>query len=208
MVFYETTYILHSALQEGRLNDIISVIEKKAESLGAKILFSDNWGRKKLSYLIEKEKYGTYIFFQYKVEDVSKLSELSSEFEHNPNILRYLNIKIEEEDIMDIKTRKIETTKSKDVKTSKKVEKTVAVKDILEVKEDSTDVKEENTDVKEKETDVEEPADVEEETDVEEPADIEEETDIEEPADIEEETDVEEKDVSKEDDENKIKGSK
>ena len=63
MGFYETTYILHSALQEGRLNDILNTIEKKIESLGAKILFIDNWGRKKLSYLIQKEKYGTYIFF-------------------------------------------------------------------------------------------------------------------------------------------------
>ena len=104
MVFYETTYILHPALQEGRLNDIVNSIEKKAESIGAEILFSDNWGRKKLSYLIEKEKYGTYIFFQYKIGDVSKLSELSSEFEHNPNVLRYLNIRIEEEDIMDWST--------------------------------------------------------------------------------------------------------
>ena len=66
MGFYETTYILHSALQEGRLSDIINAIEKKATSLGLEILFTENWGRKKLSYLIDKEKYGTYIFFQYK----------------------------------------------------------------------------------------------------------------------------------------------
>ena len=33
MVFYETTYILHSALQEGRLNDIVKVIEKNVASI-------------------------------------------------------------------------------------------------------------------------------------------------------------------------------
>ena len=98
MGFYETTYILHSALQEGRLNDIINVIEKKTQSIGAEILYSDNWGRKKLSYLIQKEKYGTYIFFQYKVEDIKNLKELTSEFQHNPNILRHLTIEIEEQD--------------------------------------------------------------------------------------------------------------
>ena len=63
MGIYETTYILHPALQEGRLNDIVNTIEKKAVSLGAEILYSDNWGRKKLAYYIDKEKYGTYIFF-------------------------------------------------------------------------------------------------------------------------------------------------
>ena len=101
MGFYETTYILHPALQEGRLNDIVKTIQKKAESLGVEILYFDNWGRKKLAYLIDKEKYGTYIFFQYKLSDLSHLKELSSELEHNPNILRYLNIKIEEEAILE-----------------------------------------------------------------------------------------------------------
>ena len=105
MGIYETTYILHPALQEGRLNDIVNTIEKKAVSLGAEILYSDNWGRKKLAYYIDKEKYGTYIFFQYKLNDLNNLKELSGEFEHNPNVLRYLNVKIEEQDIMKAKVK-------------------------------------------------------------------------------------------------------
>tara|TARA_B100001250_G_scaffold405314_1_gene422609 strand:+ start:64 stop:474 length:411 start_codon:yes stop_codon:yes gene_type:complete len=116
MVFYETTYILHSALQEGRLNDIISVIENKIKSLGANIVYSDNWGRKKLAYMINKEKYGTYIFVQFSLKDSDKLKELSSEFEHNPNVLRYLNIRIEEEDLMEPKK------KDKQEKETKKTE--------------------------------------------------------------------------------------
>jgi small subunit ribosomal protein S6 len=99
MAFYETTYILHSALQEGRLSDIVNAIEKKTTSLGAEILFKENWGRKKLSYLIDKEKYGTYIYFQFKIKEAKDLKELTSEFQHNPNILRHLTIQIEERDI-------------------------------------------------------------------------------------------------------------
>ena len=106
MGFYETTYILHSALQEGRLHDIVSAIENKIKTLGAEILYSDNWGRKKLAYLINKEKYGTYIFLQFKLDNSDKLTELSSEFEHNPNILRYLNIKIDEQDVIESKKEK------------------------------------------------------------------------------------------------------
>tara|TARA_B100000579_G_scaffold163600_1_gene132818 strand:+ start:682 stop:1089 length:408 start_codon:yes stop_codon:yes gene_type:complete len=120
MGIYETTYILHPALQEGRLNDIIRTVEKKAESLGAEILFSDNWGRKKLAYLIDKEKYGTYIFFQYKLSDLNNLKELNGEFEHNPNILRYLNIKIEEEDIMQANKKENVSTESADDKKEDK----------------------------------------------------------------------------------------
>ena len=36
-----------------------------------------------------------------KLSDLNNLKELSSELEHNPNILRYLNIKIEEEAILE-----------------------------------------------------------------------------------------------------------
>ena len=131
MGIYETTYILHPALQEGRLNDIVNTIEKKAVSLGAEILYSDNWGRKKLAYYIDKEKYGTYIFFQYKLSDLSNLKELSGEFEHNPNVLRYLNIKIAEQDIMKAKVKESGNSE-KDENSS------------VEEKQDNTDTEKEN----------------------------------------------------------------
>ena len=119
MEFYETTYILHPALQEGRLNDTIKIIEKKVESFGAEILYSENWGRKKLSYLIDKEKYGTYIHFQFRIKNLSKIKELSSEFDHNPNILRYLSIRINEEDLREkdkeLEEENIEKKDAKDI---------------------------------------------------------------------------------------------
>ena len=118
MGFYETTYILHPALQEGRLNDIVKTIQKKAEALGAEILYSDNWGRKKLAYLIDKEKYGTYIFLQYKLSKLNNLKELSSEFEHNPNVLRYLNIKIDKEDVFKTRTKDDDSKPINNVKES------------------------------------------------------------------------------------------
>ena len=104
---------------------------KKAVSLGAEILYSDNWGRKKLAYYIDKEKYGTYIFFQYKLSDLNNLKELSGEFEHNPNVLRYLNIKIAEQDIMKAKVKE-NINSEKDENSS------------VEEKQDNTDTEKEN----------------------------------------------------------------
>tara|TARA_B110000116_G_C16373645_1_gene375288 strand:+ start:22 stop:576 length:555 start_codon:yes stop_codon:yes gene_type:complete len=101
MKFYETTYIVHSALQEGRLNDIIESVNSFVKSSDGEILYFDNWGRKKLSYMIEKQKYGTYVFFQFKISDISKIKNLNMEFEHNANILRSLIVNIEKEDILE-----------------------------------------------------------------------------------------------------------
>ena len=99
MKFYETTYIAHSALQAGRLDDLTKSINDKVKTIGGEILFSESWGRKKLAYLIDKQKYGTYVFFQFKITSTEKLNDLVQEFEINSNILRHLIVAIEEDGI-------------------------------------------------------------------------------------------------------------
>ena len=141
MKFYETTYILHPALQEGRLNDIVQSVEKKIQSVGADILYSDNWGRKKLSYLIDKQKYGTYIFCQFKLEKVNHLTEISQEFEHNPNVLRYLTIQIDEQDVKEKKSSNDseKTDSKKGVKSDKQEEIIDEAKNEVEDKDKLTE---------------------------------------------------------------------
>ena len=123
MKFYETTYIVHSALQEGRLNDITESINNFVESIGGEILYFDNWGRKKLSYMIEKQKYGTYIYIQFKVSDNSQMKNLNMEFEHNPNILRSLIVKIDEVDIFDKNQQEEKKKEPSEIKQEPKDEK-------------------------------------------------------------------------------------
>ena len=48
MNHYETVYIIHPAIQEGRLNDIVSKFKDKIESHKGKFLYVENWGKKKL----------------------------------------------------------------------------------------------------------------------------------------------------------------
>ena len=110
MKFYEVTYIIHSALQEGRLEDIIKSANNIIESNKGKILYQDNWGKKKLAYMIDKQKYGTYMFLQFKTNNSQDTKPLISEFEHNTNVLRYLIISIEENNIIKNKNNLKETT--------------------------------------------------------------------------------------------------
>ena len=98
MNHYETVYIVHPAIQEGRLNDIISKFHNKLSKLKGEVLYIENWGKKKLAYAIDKQKYGTYIMCQYSL-DGQNVKEISQELELNPNILRYLISKVESSDI-------------------------------------------------------------------------------------------------------------
>ena len=98
MNHYETVYVVHSAIQEGRLNDIVTKFHNKLSKLKGEVLYIENWGKKKLAYAIDKQKYGTYILCQYAIGG-EYVKEVSQELELNPNILRYLITKIESSDV-------------------------------------------------------------------------------------------------------------
>ena len=98
MSYYETLYIVHPALESGRLKDIILSLEESLKNFGGKTLSIDLWGKKRLAYLIDKQKYGTYVQLQFTGEG-NCTSSFGMELEHNPNILSYLTTLIEESDI-------------------------------------------------------------------------------------------------------------
>ena len=102
MNYYETLYIVHPALESGRLKDIILSLEESLKKMGGKTLSIDLWGKKRLAYLIDKQKYGTYVQFQFTGEG-DCVSSFGLELEHNPNVLSYLTTLIEEADVVEQK---------------------------------------------------------------------------------------------------------
>ena len=141
MNYYETVYIIHPALQEGRLNDIVNKFHKKLEDVQGKVLYVTNWGKKKLAYPIDKQKYGTYILCQYSING-ENIKNISQELELNPNILRYLITKIDESKILegsntlDIAINDSDENKTKS-KESKDVENNDSSEQTLEGKNDT-----------------------------------------------------------------------
>lgn len=125
MNYYETLYIVHSALEAGRLKDIVLTVEDLLKENGGEIITTEIWGKKKLGYFIDKQKYGTYILIQFKSDGI-KNNNFNVEMEHNPSILAYMTIRIEEdaihEQIDDLDTQ----IAGKETKTSQseRVEKT------------------------------------------------------------------------------------
>ena len=99
MMYYETMYIVHPALEAGRLKDLILSVEKSMHNAGGETCAINIWGKKKLAYPINKEKYGMYILFQFK-SDGSSNKEFNLGLEHNANVLAYLTTKIEEEGVL------------------------------------------------------------------------------------------------------------
>ena len=100
MNYYETLYIIHPALESGRLKDIIMEVEDSLKKLGGGPLAINLWGKRKLAYFIDKQKYGTYVLVQYNGEGKCT-RDFAVELEHNPNILAYLTTNISQDDLIE-----------------------------------------------------------------------------------------------------------
>lgn len=144
MLYYESMYIVHPALEAGRLKDLILSIEKSLHSLGGETCALNVWGKKKLAYPINKEKYGMYVLFQFKNDGV-KNKEFNLGLEHNSNVLAYLTTKIEDDTILsDLPSLDSQlgllnpnTKESKDTDNEIKTTKEVVEEKISETKENS-----------------------------------------------------------------------
>ena len=118
MNYYETLYIVHSALEAGRLKDIVLTVEKSLKENGGEIVATEIWGKKKLGYYIDKQKYGTYILIQFK-SDGTKNNNFNIHMEQNPSILAYMTVKIENDGIRE-QTEDLDTQiAGKEAKTSR-----------------------------------------------------------------------------------------
>ena len=100
MNYYETLYIIHPSLESGRLKDIILAVEESLKKTGGSPLAMELWGKRKLAYFIDKQRYGTYVLLHYNGEGKCT-GEFAVELEQNPNILAYLTTSIEKENVLE-----------------------------------------------------------------------------------------------------------
>ena len=165
MAHYESMYIVHPALETGRLKDLILSVESILKELGGTTLTIEAWGKKKLAYPINKEKYGMYVLFQFEA-DGSKNKEFNTTLDHNTNILAYLTTKIEKNQLLtDVKSLdsqlgldKVEATKveTSSEETSEKETTKEETSSEETTKEDSNDVEDSNSDESSKTDDTKE----------------------------------------------------
>ena len=98
MNLYEHTII---ARQDTSPNEIKQLTEKYSsiiEKNDGEIVKTENWGLLNLSYLIKKNKKGSYIHFKIKC-DGQVISELEKNESIDKKLLRYLTVKVKKFDL-------------------------------------------------------------------------------------------------------------
>ena len=93
MNYYETIYIIRPDVEEDAIKALVERFKALIETDG-EIETIDDWGKRKLAYLIDDYAEGFYVYMKYKAgHEIPK--ELDRVFGINEDILRYLIVRLE-----------------------------------------------------------------------------------------------------------------
>ena len=90
---YETIFIVRPNVAEADIEAVTNRTVSIIEGDGGAIIKIDNWGLKKLAYLIRKENQGYYLYIDYAGLPAS-VAEIERVFRIDDRILKYLTVKL------------------------------------------------------------------------------------------------------------------
>ena len=117
MNLYEHTIIARQDTSPSEIKQITEKYSKIIEKNEGEVVKTENWGLINLSYLIKKNKKGSYIHFKIK-GDGKMISELEKNEAIDKRLLRYLTIKVKQFDLSTnyFSSKKEDIEKKKEVK--------------------------------------------------------------------------------------------
>lgn len=92
---YECLYIVNINYDSEGTSAVVAKIEEVLKNVGAEVVNTQHWGKRKLAYAIDKERYGNYILLHFQGENPD-VTELQREFEIEKGVLHYMTIRLGE----------------------------------------------------------------------------------------------------------------
>ena len=108
MLFYETLYIVDPNLENKSLEKTMDEIGNELEKTNSKIINHRVWGKKRLAYSIERQKYGSYILIQFEGGDPQKMVEYDTWMRLNNSVLRHMTVLLNEKPEIYVEEKKPE----------------------------------------------------------------------------------------------------
>jgi len=137
MSFYETLYIVDSNLENRTLEKTMNEIGKELEKTKSKIINHRVWGKKRLAYTIERQKYGSYIIMQFEGGDQGKMFDFDTWMKLNNSVLRHMTVLLDEKPELYLEEKKLdlENEEKESGESEKEIEKSESQDEKLDDKE-------------------------------------------------------------------------
>ncbi|MGK7344530.1 MAG: 30S ribosomal protein S6 [Candidatus Nitrospinota bacterium M3_3B_026] len=86
---YESLFILKPDLADEEIDKEVESVKESIKSAGGSIIEEDRWGKKRLAYLVRKNRYGYYVLLRFSL-DPAALSGLDHGLRLNENTLKHM----------------------------------------------------------------------------------------------------------------------
>ena len=96
MQYYETLYIVNPNLENEALDITMGEIGTELEKSKSKIINHRVWGKKRLAYQIENQKYGSFILLQFEGGEQDQMNEFHTWMKLNNSVLRHMTVALDD----------------------------------------------------------------------------------------------------------------
>ena len=91
---YETVFIMNPVLSDDQVRETVKKFITYLKGKKAKISHEENWGLKKLKYVIQKKKTGFYYLIEFQAEG-SVINNFEVEFQRDERVIRWKTIRLD-----------------------------------------------------------------------------------------------------------------
>lgn len=91
---YETVFIVTPVLSDDQMKETVKKYMDFLTELGAEIVYTNNWGMRKLAYPIKKKTTGFYYLIEFKAEG-NVINDLEVAYKRDERLLRFLTVKLD-----------------------------------------------------------------------------------------------------------------
>ena len=137
MRYYETLYIVNPNLENEALDITMGEIGTELGKTKSKLINHRVWGKKRLAYQIENQKYGSFILLQFEGGEQNQMNEFNTWMKLNNSVLRHMTVALDEKPevyVEEVKEKPVEKEAPKDT-----VEETPANEAVVETTSEETE---------------------------------------------------------------------
>ncbi len=137
MRYYETLYIVNPNLENEALDITMGEIGTALGKTKSKLINHRVWGKKRLAYQIENQKYGSFILLQFEGGEQNQMNEFNTWMKLNNSVLRHMTVALDEKPevyVEEVKEKPVEKEAPKDT-----VEETPANEAVVETTSEETE---------------------------------------------------------------------
>jgi small subunit ribosomal protein S6 len=91
---YETTFIINATLEDTQIDAVIEKVKELISKNGGEIRSTEKWGRRRLSYTIQKKNNGFYSHLEFKAPG-DLVPKLERHYQLDEQIIRYLTVQLD-----------------------------------------------------------------------------------------------------------------